>query len=393
MGQKILTAEGLDVITVSNGEAAVKKLGEAEFDLVLADVYMPGHDGYEVCQWVKDSPKHSHIPVVLVVGALEMFEQEKVEHVHADGLLKKPFEATAMMEKVRPLIGLAAKARQARQPKPAESEVEKTVALSAPVVARAAAEVERTIALQVPVAAKPQEEVVATPPPPPEVAIPPEIADQPAFAEMSLEAPAPPEPAKMVAAPEPVQPGVDLTAVTAAYAFSIPEVAGPAAPNVEALTEEAEESPAPAPPETAPKWVAEQTEVTSADEARFPPPPAAAPETPPDWGELLRSVEGSPAASAPPPELAAIVNETAQTFAAAAAPAQAPAAPELQLEMEPAAPPAPPPPVEVAPAAPAAPAVELPSEDEVRAAVQLCLENNLPTLIDDITAAVMRRLR
>lgn len=55
MGAKILASEGIEVVSVSNGDAAVKRLQDTDFDLVLADVYMPGLDGYEVCQWVKKS--------------------------------------------------------------------------------------------------------------------------------------------------------------------------------------------------------------------------------------------------------------------------------------------------------------------------------------------------
>src|ERR1017187_2096017 len=104
MGAKILAGEGIEVVSVSNGEAAVRKLQEIDFDLVLADVYMPGLDGYEVCQWVKKSEAHTGLPVVLVVGALEIYEAERIEQVQADGLLKKPFEASAMLAALRPLL-------------------------------------------------------------------------------------------------------------------------------------------------------------------------------------------------------------------------------------------------------------------------------------------------
>ena len=52
----ILTGEGLEVLTVSNGVAAIKKLPSINPALVLADVAMPGRDGYEVCEFVKNSP-------------------------------------------------------------------------------------------------------------------------------------------------------------------------------------------------------------------------------------------------------------------------------------------------------------------------------------------------
>src|SRR5258708_10422680 len=115
MGTKILSSEGIEVIAVSNGDAAVKKLQELDVDLVLADVYMPGLDGYELCQWVKKSEAHPGLPVVLVVGALELYEPDRIDQVHADGLLKKPFEATAMLETVRPLLKASSESKPSRK--------------------------------------------------------------------------------------------------------------------------------------------------------------------------------------------------------------------------------------------------------------------------------------
>ena len=50
MGKKILTEGGYDVVAVSNGAAAVKKIAEHHPELVILDVYMPGYNGLEVCE-------------------------------------------------------------------------------------------------------------------------------------------------------------------------------------------------------------------------------------------------------------------------------------------------------------------------------------------------------
>ncbi|MBI4465219.1 MAG: response regulator, partial [Acidobacteria bacterium] len=50
MGAKILAEEGHEVVTVSNGQAAIKAIQEEPLDLVVADIFMPGKSGYEVCQ-------------------------------------------------------------------------------------------------------------------------------------------------------------------------------------------------------------------------------------------------------------------------------------------------------------------------------------------------------
>jgi CheY-like chemotaxis protein len=86
-----LKDQGIEVVAVGNGEAAVRKISESRPDLVLADVFMPVRNGYEVCQYVKDDPSLSHIPVILLVGAFDPLDEQEAQRVGADGVLKKPF--------------------------------------------------------------------------------------------------------------------------------------------------------------------------------------------------------------------------------------------------------------------------------------------------------------
>src|SRR5229473_960400 len=86
-----LKDHGIDVVAVGNGEAAVRKICDIHPDLVLADVFMPVRNGYEVCEYVKDDPALKHIPVILLVGAFDPLDEQEAQRVRADGVLKKPF--------------------------------------------------------------------------------------------------------------------------------------------------------------------------------------------------------------------------------------------------------------------------------------------------------------
>ena len=116
--------EGIDVVTVSNGEMAERRLSEINPDLVLADIFMPGKNGYELCQFIKDTPPFQNIPVVLLVGAFEPFDQSEARRVRADGHLTKPFESRTLVETVRKLIqtsrskAVSAKQNSAKLPQP-----------------------------------------------------------------------------------------------------------------------------------------------------------------------------------------------------------------------------------------------------------------------------------
>jgi CheY-like chemotaxis protein len=82
---------GVEVISVNNGEAAVRKLADVTPDMVLADIFMPVRNGYEVCEFVKRDPRFTHVPVVLLVGAFDPLDEREAQRVGADGILKKPF--------------------------------------------------------------------------------------------------------------------------------------------------------------------------------------------------------------------------------------------------------------------------------------------------------------
>lgn len=115
------TDEGINVVTVGNGELALKKLTEEHFDLVLADIFMPGRNGYEVCEFVKSDPELRDVPVVLLVGAFEPFDKAEAARVQADGHLTKPFESRILIETVKRMLAESA-VRHAQQAAPAPAE-------------------------------------------------------------------------------------------------------------------------------------------------------------------------------------------------------------------------------------------------------------------------------
>jgi YesN/AraC family two-component response regulator len=71
-------------------------------DLVLADVFMPGPSGYDLCRMIKDS--ENPVPVLLLRGAFEPFDDGRAEACGSDGHLVKPFEASLLVETVTELL-------------------------------------------------------------------------------------------------------------------------------------------------------------------------------------------------------------------------------------------------------------------------------------------------
>jgi CheY-like chemotaxis protein len=109
MGERILRDEGHEVITVSDGRVALLRLADASPDLIIADISMPEVSGYELCEYVKS---HGGEPVLLTAGAVEPVDEKTVERVRADGVLKKPFEASVLLDAVNRFSGKTARSAQ-----------------------------------------------------------------------------------------------------------------------------------------------------------------------------------------------------------------------------------------------------------------------------------------
>jgi CheY-like chemotaxis protein len=91
--------------SVTRGEEALDAVRTFRPDIVLADVCMPGINGYEICSLVKKSPDLSRIPVVLLVGTFEKFDEAAADRVQYDARLTKPFDTAELVNVVHRLVG------------------------------------------------------------------------------------------------------------------------------------------------------------------------------------------------------------------------------------------------------------------------------------------------
>lgn len=98
--------EDYEVTAVSNGDEALRLLPETGPDFVIADVHMPGANGYEVCRQAKQ--RFPGIPVLLLVGTFEPFDEGQARAVGADSYLKKPFDSQELLQLVGQLLSARA---------------------------------------------------------------------------------------------------------------------------------------------------------------------------------------------------------------------------------------------------------------------------------------------
>jgi CheY-like chemotaxis protein len=135
MGERILVDEGYEVVTVSDGDSAIIRLDDANPDVIVADALMPKRSGYDLCQYVRMSPRLRHTRVILTVGSQETLDDSEVKRVRADSVLRKPFEASALLEAVRPLMSKAVAERPEGGTETKQRAAAAAVRFSAPMVA------------------------------------------------------------------------------------------------------------------------------------------------------------------------------------------------------------------------------------------------------------------
>lgn len=89
----------------SDGDSALDSIRVFKPDVVLADVCMPGRNGYDLCASIKEDPALSHTPVLLLVGAFEPYDEQEAGRVQSDGRLTKPFDTEELIQTIRALAG------------------------------------------------------------------------------------------------------------------------------------------------------------------------------------------------------------------------------------------------------------------------------------------------
>jgi CheY-like chemotaxis protein len=93
------TDEGMEVTVVGDGVQARDMLDEIGPDIVLADAHMPGIDGYELCRIIRQNERLKEIPIILLVGSFEPFDEAKARQAGASDIVTKPFQS------IRELVG------------------------------------------------------------------------------------------------------------------------------------------------------------------------------------------------------------------------------------------------------------------------------------------------
>lgn len=101
---RVLERQGYEVKKASNGRDALKVAAAVPLDLIVLDVMMPGMNGYEVYNQLKESDRTRGIPIIMLTALNQSDEVERALNVTPDWYITKPFESKYLLKRVRQVL-------------------------------------------------------------------------------------------------------------------------------------------------------------------------------------------------------------------------------------------------------------------------------------------------
>jgi CheY-like chemotaxis protein len=111
LAEQILTGHGIEVVSVTDGAVAMRRLADASPDLLITDVFLPTQTGFDLARFIKSQQTYRHIPIIFAAAPVDKFEEQDAKNAGADVILRKPFEASALLGAVQPLLERSKAAR------------------------------------------------------------------------------------------------------------------------------------------------------------------------------------------------------------------------------------------------------------------------------------------
>ncbi len=99
-----LIKSGYQIDHALDGEAALKKLSENNYDLIILDVMLPSIDGFQLCSIIRNNPALSHLPIVMLTARTDEFDKVHGLEMGADDYITKPFSPKELVARIRAIL-------------------------------------------------------------------------------------------------------------------------------------------------------------------------------------------------------------------------------------------------------------------------------------------------
>lgn len=100
----LMQQNNYDVQTAETGEKALDLISNWKPDLILLDIMLPGMDGYEVCQKIRQEKELNHIRIVFLSAMARSIDIAKGMGLAADDYITKPFAIDYVVNKIKELL-------------------------------------------------------------------------------------------------------------------------------------------------------------------------------------------------------------------------------------------------------------------------------------------------
>ena len=112
LAEQILTGNGIEVVSVTDGAIALRRLPDVKPDLLITDIYLPTRNGFDLARFLKSQEQYRHIPIIFAAAPVDQFEEQDAKNAGADVILRKPFEASSLLGAVQQLLERSAESRK-----------------------------------------------------------------------------------------------------------------------------------------------------------------------------------------------------------------------------------------------------------------------------------------
>ena len=99
--EELLTPCGYEVSTAANGQDALGKVAKGKFDLLILDIIMPGMNGFDLCQKIREIEQYRTVPVIMLTAKSSPEDKQKGIDAGADLFLPKPIGPQRLLDLVR----------------------------------------------------------------------------------------------------------------------------------------------------------------------------------------------------------------------------------------------------------------------------------------------------
>jgi chemosensory pili system protein ChpA (sensor histidine kinase/response regulator) len=101
---RVLTRQGMEVLSAKDGLDAVEKLHDRVPDLMLLDIEMPRMDGYELATQIRNNPDWKHLPIIMISTRSTKKFREKAKEIGVNRYLSKPYEESELLNNIKALL-------------------------------------------------------------------------------------------------------------------------------------------------------------------------------------------------------------------------------------------------------------------------------------------------